>query len=114
MYKESDYNKLNSVAKDRLDKVLETMKKKNIRFPQAEINRKMKTDKGVISAYLNAKKPISENFYTSFIQHFGEKAGGPQGVNMTNESDHPNLKTEKPEITMNELVESNKILAESH
>jgi len=63
---------LQNVEKDRLDKVLAVIKKAKIRFPVAELGDRLKADKGMVSAYLNGKKPISGKFYSNFIQEFGE------------------------------------------
>ncbi len=49
---------LQKVDKERLDKVLQVIDSAKIRFPLAEIVKRMNVDKGMVSAYLNAKKPI--------------------------------------------------------
>jgi hypothetical protein len=59
-------------AKDRLDKVSSVLKKLKLRFPVAEISEKLGMDKGMTSAYLKGKKPMSANFYSSFMKEYGE------------------------------------------
>lgn len=61
---------LQKVDKDRLDKVLEVLKKAGVRHPNATITRELGFDNGMVSNYLNGKKPISDKFYTTIIQHF--------------------------------------------
>ena len=56
--------------KDRLGAVLAVIEKRKIRFPVAEIHKKLGGSKGTISEYLAGKKPISENFYRSFMSEF--------------------------------------------
>ena len=62
---------LQKIDKDRLDEVSSVIKTKKIRFPIAELAKKTGLDKGQISNYLSGKKPMSDNFYTSFIEHYG-------------------------------------------
>jgi hypothetical protein len=67
---------LDGVGIDRLDKVISRLKCLNIRFPGKEIYKRMGEDKGNISNYLAGKKPMSDNFYTTFLEKFpieGEK-----------------------------------------
>jgi transcriptional regulator with XRE-family HTH domain len=61
---------LQEIDKARLDKVLEVIKRNKIRFPLAEIVKELGSDKGMVSAYLNGKKPISDKFYSNFMQKF--------------------------------------------
>jgi len=61
---------LHKVAKDRLDKVLEILEKSNIRFHNAEIVRRTGINKSIVSDYLNGVKPISDNFYRTFLEKF--------------------------------------------
>lgn len=55
---------------DRRDKVLKILETLKVRFPVADIVKKLEVDKGVVSAYLNGKKPISDNFYAKFIKEY--------------------------------------------
>ena len=43
-----------------------------MRFKVAEIVKKTGIDKGNVSAYLNGKKPMSDNFYTNFMKEFAK------------------------------------------
>ena len=61
-------------AKDRLDKVSSVLQKLKLRFPVAEVSEKLGIDKGMTSAYLSGKKPMSANFYSSFMKAYGENA----------------------------------------
>jgi hypothetical protein len=47
----------------------------DMRFPVAEIHEKLGTDMGNISNMLKGKKPISDNFWTSFNEAFPDKGG---------------------------------------
>lgn len=70
-YEQEDYDKLDQVSKDRLDEVWRVIDEKFIRFPNATLTENLKRGKGEVSVYLNAKKPMSKNFYESFIKHYG-------------------------------------------
>lgn len=66
---------LQKADKDRLDKVLQLIEKVGLRFPVADISKAQGRNKGEVSTYLSGKKPMSDNFYKTFIKHFetGEK-----------------------------------------
>ncbi len=64
---------LQKADKDRLDKVLQTVESYKIRFPVAEISRKLNRGKGEVSSYLNGNKPMSDNFYKTFMEEFPPK-----------------------------------------
>ena len=68
-----DYDKLDKVSKSRIDKVLQQIEGLNMRFPLAEIVKGTGADKGMVSAYLNAKKPISDKFYSTFMEKFSKE-----------------------------------------
>lgn len=61
---------LQKLDKDRLDKVLSLIESRKIKFPNATLSKELKTDSGAVSAYLRGKKPMSNNFYTSFIERY--------------------------------------------
>lgn len=71
MQNKVDKPELDKVAKVRLDKVLAIIEKVGMRFPVAQIEKEMKENKGNVSAYLSGKKPISENFYNTFLKKYG-------------------------------------------
>lgn len=57
----------------RLAKVLEILKAKNFRFPNAKVSERLSYDPGNLSAILKGKKPMPDNFFTDFIQAFGSE-----------------------------------------
>lgn len=61
---------LQIIDKERLDKVLSVIERHKIRFPVAEISKELVVDKGNVSAYLKGNKPMSDNFYTSFLKKY--------------------------------------------
>ena len=63
---------LQKVDQDRLSKILDVIKQLKMRFPVAELTRELKMNKGNVSAYLKGLKPISENFYNTFMQKYGD------------------------------------------
>lgn len=65
---------LQKTDKDRLDVVLKRIEEYSIRFPIAELTKALKADKGNVSAMLKGKKPISDNFYTSFNTKYPPKS----------------------------------------
>ena len=64
---------LKDVDKQRLAEVLQVIESLHMKFPNAEIHKKLNEDPGNISSYLNGKKPMSDNFYTSFMEAFRPK-----------------------------------------
>ncbi len=103
---------LQKADKDRLDKVLSIIEKAGIRFPVAELGDKMKVDKGMVSSYLAGKKPISDKFYSKFIQTFDipEKPEDKRGLAPIQE---PNKNEESLHSLIKQcgtLVETNKDL----
>jgi hypothetical protein len=95
---------LQKIAKDRLDKVLEVIENSGMRFPVTEIADRLKNDKGMVSAYIKGKKPISSNFYSNFMKEFDKP-----------EEPNPQIDTKNIEIHKNfdEIVHSNAILVEA-
>ena len=75
---------LQKVDKDRLDKVLSIIKQAQIRFPIAEIEKKMGVNKGNASAYLKGSKPMSDNFYNTFLETFRQPEPVPINQGVTN------------------------------
>lgn len=61
---------LQKLDKDRLDKVLQVIETCKIRFPNKEISQRLGVDSGNVSAYIKGRKPMSDNFYTSFLSEF--------------------------------------------
>lgn len=59
--------------KERLNIIQQRIYQYDIRFPNAELSDKLDVDAGNISNMLNGKKPISDNFFTSFITAYPEK-----------------------------------------
>lgn len=66
-------DKLPPVDRDRLLEVISIIEVLKMKFPNATISKELEKDKSEVSAYLNAKKPMSTNFYETFIQRFGKK-----------------------------------------
>jgi hypothetical protein len=62
---------LQKTSNQKLDNVLQTIQRLGIRFPIAELSRKMKRSSGEVSAYLSNKKIMSEKFYNDFVEIFG-------------------------------------------
>jgi hypothetical protein len=62
---------LQKLDKDRLDKVLKIIERHEMRFPVATLSKEMKVNKGNVSAYLKGNKAMSENFYNTFLEHYG-------------------------------------------
>lgn len=58
---------------ERLKIVKDRINQYGIRFPIAELHEKLKIDMGNISNILKGKKPVSDNFYTKFIQAYPDK-----------------------------------------
>jgi hypothetical protein len=69
---------LQRVDQDRLDKVLSIIKSTGMRKVNATLMRGIPENKGNVSAYLNGKKPMSENFYNTFL----EKYSPPKKINL--------------------------------
>ena len=86
---------LQKIAKDRRDKVLSVIETSKMRFPVGDIHKVMGGSKGTISDYINGVKPISENWYSTFLEHF-------EG----NSIDKP-LPTTKNEESLHKLIDSN-------
>jgi hypothetical protein len=59
----------------RFEWLTQQVERLGIRFPVAEISEKTGFDQGNISSYLKGKKPISDNFITSFREAY--KVEGP-------------------------------------
>jgi hypothetical protein len=72
MLQKADYDKLDEVSKRRLDKVLEVINASSLRFPVADISKATGKGKGEISVYLSGKKPMSDNFYKTFMEKFNK------------------------------------------
>jgi transcriptional regulator with XRE-family HTH domain len=64
---------LKEADKLRLAKVLEILEALNLKFPNAEIKKRTGVDEGNISKYLKGKIPISDNFFTKFMDAFAPK-----------------------------------------
>ena len=67
---------LQKTDEDRRSAVLKILEERKIRFPVADIHKATGIDKGMISNYLNGKKPISDKFYSTFMEKFGNQKGG--------------------------------------
>jgi len=89
--------------KDRLDKVLAVIEKNKIRFPVADIHKKMGGSKGTISDYIKGNKPISENWYSTFLELFDK-----------NNIKEVEGKTEPQNDKLSSLIESNHELCEAN
>lgn len=67
-------------ADQRLAYITEVLKEQNIRFPNAELERVTKFNKGNISRMLNGEIPISDNFFKTFL---GVYPDPPKGFSIT-------------------------------
>ncbi len=67
---------LQKTDEDRRSAVLTVLQERKIRFPVTEIHKATGLDKGMISNYLNGKKPISDKFYSTFMEKIGGEKGG--------------------------------------
>lgn len=68
--------------KARLEVINTRLKAHDVRFPVAAIVDRTGEDKGNVSKMLKGKKPISDNFYTTFLKAFPEidnSGGGQKG-----------------------------------
>ena len=65
--------RLQKSQEERLKIIQDRINQYDMRFPVAEIHEKLSTDMGNISNMLKGKKPISDNFFTSFNAAFPEK-----------------------------------------
>ena len=72
MLQKIDLDKLAAVDRDRLEEVLAIIDDKKIKFPNATISKELNKDKSEVSSYLNAKKPMSTNFYETFMKVYGK------------------------------------------
>ncbi len=63
---------LKPIDQQRLDQLKADLELLNIRFPVAVLAERMNTNKGNLSAYLNGKKPISDQFLAKFYEVFKE------------------------------------------
>lgn len=52
------------------ERFLKAVKKLNLRFENAEIEEKTGYNSGIISEYLNSKKPVSKKFLRAFCESF--------------------------------------------
>ncbi len=68
---------LQKVDRERLSEVLEAIEYNKIKFPIAKISQALGRDKGEVSVYLNGVKPMSDNFYTTFMKKFTHPKGTP-------------------------------------
>lgn len=96
---------LQKIDKDRLDKVLATIETAKIKFPNAAIAEKTGFSKSDVSVYLNGKKPMSDNFYQTFIKHYGIVESAPLPI-----PDSIN----QNEVSLHSLIESNRVLVETN
>ena len=72
MLQKTDLEKLAVVDRDRLEAVLAIINERKIKFPNATISKELNKDKSEVSSYLNAKKPMSTNFYETFMKLYGK------------------------------------------
>lgn len=75
---------LNDISKSRLERVLAILNILEITKPNAEIKRRMGGSPGNISKYLNGVLPMSDNFYTNFLEKF-KVEDGPKIESILNE-----------------------------
>lgn len=92
---------LTNADKSRLTNVFQYLNLLGIRFPVAEISRRMKVDSGNVSNYLNGIKPISDNFYTDFLKEFSldEEIVATNEVKESSETYQAKRRDQKNKIT---------------
>ena len=102
---------LQKIDKDRLDTVLQLLNDAGIRKVNSTLVRELGMDSGMVSNYLNGKKPISDNFYSAIIQKYGKGIEDPV-LNTIDEGASP-IKTynQKMEDAVYNLTVSNSNLA---
>lgn len=72
----------------RLEYLLEDVKRLNLRFPIARIAEKTGFDKGYISRLMKGKIPVSDNFLSKFYQAFKVDTSA-EGQNTSTETEDP-------------------------
>jgi transcriptional regulator with XRE-family HTH domain len=68
-------------SNDRISKFYTDLEKMDLRFPVAEIVRKLKVSKGYVSEVLSRKKEPSEDFINRFYQEFSKGSQPPMTGN---------------------------------
>jgi hypothetical protein len=66
---------MSDTTNNRLEIVQTRIDQYGMRFPVATIAKETKLDKGYVSAILSGKKPVSDNFWSTFNEVFPEKNG---------------------------------------
>lgn len=102
---------LQKIDKDRLDKVLQVLNDAGIRKVNSTLVRELGMDSGMVSNYLNGKKPISDNFYTAIIQKYGNDIADPVKPVTTEEDASVKTYNQKMEDAVYNLTVSNSNLA---
>ena len=109
MLQKEDLDKLTKVDRDRLLLVLSIIEEQGIKFPNKVLSETFNKSSGEISTYLNAKKPMSGNFYRDFMKVYGKKEIEVDKEINTKE----NTATEKDSELLN-LIRVTQTFAESH
>lgn len=91
---------LQKVDQDRLDKVLRCIELWGMRFPVAKISKDMGKSKGEVSAYLSGKKPMSDNFYGTFMALFGESSPSAEPTYLERRKEQKNNNDRKRTIPL--------------
>src|SRR5688572_13889847 len=111
---------MSDIKDKRIELLQNRINQYGMRFPVAMIAGRTKFDRGYISAVLNGKKPMSDNFWSRFDKEFpdktAEKLTGEIQQTVNSGNDHlPDLTTLLTQLMQkqNSLMElQNKILAE--
>ena len=110
MLQKEDLDKLTKVDRDRLLLVLSIIEEQGIKFPNKVLSETFNKSSGEISTYLNAKKPMSGNFYRDFMKVYGKKE--EETVNKEVHTIDKNTTAKESELQA--LLNITQVYAESH
>ena len=110
MLQKEDLDKLTKVDRDRLLLVLSIIEEQGIKFPNKVLSETFNKSSGEISTYLNAKKPMSGNFYRDFMKVYGKK----EEETVDKEVHTIDKNTTEKESELQALLNITQVYAESH
>ena len=98
---------MKKIDQDRLLEVKRILASNPLKFPVATVSRELNENTSRVSTYLKGTKPMPDKFYVAFMERFGS--------NIIPKAEQPENVVIKQEINLtNELVESNKLLAQAN
>ena len=98
---------MKKIDQDRLLEVKRILEENPLKFPVATVSRELNENTSRVSTYLKGTKPMPDKFYVAFMERFGN--------NIIPKAEQPENVVIKQEINLtNELVESNKLLAQAN